>query len=195
MKLRDCNSCLVYGTDNRPLANARVEIKQDGSIMLFFQTQKLRSVRVKTVVDFYDQVQGVIRSRCELVIQHNIYGSKLKEPWMATCDLLEVYDVYQRQKDLRVEVLIRGEFRSDATGWFFSGTIQNISAWCFFIVTKQALKKNDRFLFNYTFGSELVELRAKVLRVTGLVQGGGYGYGCQFVGLSKEAEAAVSKFV
>ena len=57
------------------------------------------------------------------------------------------------------------------------------------------LKKNDRFLFNYTFGSELVELRAKVLRVTGLVQGGGYGYGCQFVGLSKEAEAAVRKFV
>ena len=195
MKLRDCNSCLVYGTDNRPLANARVEIKQDGSIMLFFQTQKLRSVRVKTVVDFYDQVQGVIRSRCERVIQHNIYGSKLKEPWMATCDLLEVYDVYQRQKDLRVEVQIRAEFRTEATGWFFSGTIQNISAGGVFIVTKQALKKNDRFLFNYTFGSELVELRAKVLRVTGLVQGGGYGYGCQFVGLSKEAEAAVRKFV
>ena len=63
MKLRDCNSCLVYGTDNRPLANARVEMKKEGGIMLFFQTQKLRSVRVKTVVDFYDQVQGVVRSR------------------------------------------------------------------------------------------------------------------------------------
>ncbi len=194
MKFRDCKSCLVYGTDNRPLANARVERTKDGGIMLFFQTQKLRSIRVKTVVDFYDQVQGVIRSRCELVIQHNIYGTKIKEPWMASCDILEVYDVYQRQKDLRIDVQIRAEFRTDA-GWFFSGTIQNISAGGVYIVTKQALKKNDRFLFNYSFGSELVELKAKVLRVAGPVMGNGIGYGCQFVGLAPEAEAAVRKFV
>ena len=114
---------------------------------------------------------------------------------MATCDLLEVYDIYQRQKDLRVEVQIRAEFRTEATSWFFSGIIQNISAGGVFIITKQALKKNDRFLFNYTFGSELVELRAKVLRVTGLVQGGGYGYGCQFYGLTNDAEKAVRKYV
>ena len=113
---------------------------------------------------------------------------------MADCEILDIEEIFQRQKDLRVDVQLWMEFQTES-GWFFSGTIQNISAGGVFIVTKQALKKNDRFLFNYTFGSELVELRAKVLRVTGLVQGGGYGYGCQFVGLSKEAEAAVRKFV
>ena len=194
MRLRDCERCLVYGTDNRPLSRARVEIDNEMGIRLFFRNPKLRSVRFRTTIDFYDRSQGVVRCRCELVIQRNSYPNRMKEPWMADCEILDIEEIFQRQKDLRVDVQLWMEFQAES-GWFFSGTIQNISAGGVFIVTKQALKKNDRFLFNYTFGSELVELRAKVLRVTGLVQGGGYGYGCQFVGLSKEAEAAVRKFV
>ena len=34
------------------------------SILLFFSNYKLRSVRFKTVVDFYDNQQGLIRCYC-----------------------------------------------------------------------------------------------------------------------------------
>ena len=68
MRLRDCDNCLVYGTDNRPLSRARVENRNEEEIRLFFRNPKLRSVRFRTMIDFYDRSQGVIRSRCELVI-------------------------------------------------------------------------------------------------------------------------------
>ena len=69
MALKDCENCLVYGTDNRPLAKARVEMTDENHIWLFFHYSKLRSIRIKTYVDFYDGQYGVVRSHCELVIQ------------------------------------------------------------------------------------------------------------------------------
>ena len=84
----------------------------------------------------------------------------------------------------------------DATteyGQAFSGTVQNISAGGIFLVTAQPLKVGARFWFDYRFEGEKCQIKAKILRVKPMT--GGYGYGCQFVGLSKEAEAAVRKFV
>ena len=52
MTLRDCESCLVYGTDNRPLAKARVELTERNQILLYFRYEKLRSIRIKTYIDF-----------------------------------------------------------------------------------------------------------------------------------------------
>ena len=193
MRLKDCDGCLVYGTDNRPLSRARVETDAEGRIRMYFRNPKLRSVRFKTIVDFYDRSQGVVRSRCELVIQRNVLPDKMKEPWMATCDILDVHEVFQRQKDLRVEVDLRTEFMT-GKGWFFSGVIRYISAGGIFLVTPQVLKKGEHFTFQYRFGQESCEVGAKVLRVGGLIQGE-YGYGCQFVNLSMETEAAIRKFV
>ena len=61
MTLRDCESCLVYGTDNRPLAKARVELTERNQILLYFRYEKLRSIRIKTYIDFYDGQYGVVR--------------------------------------------------------------------------------------------------------------------------------------
>ena len=112
---------------------------------------------------------------------------------MADCDMLEIYEVYQRQKDLRIDVDMRTEFVTEK-GWFFRGRIQNISAGGIFLVTPQVLKKNERFSFKGYFGREQYEVEAKVLRVSGLV-GGEFGYGCQFVGIPADTEAAIRKFV
>ncbi|MCI9283368.1 MAG: PilZ domain-containing protein [Lachnospiraceae bacterium] len=193
MRLRDCDNCLVYGTDNRPLSRARVENRNEEEIRLFFRNPKLRSVRFRTMIDFYDRSQGVIRSRCELVIQRNSLPTRIKEPWMAECEVLEIVEVFQRQKDLRVEVQLWTEFQT-ASGWFFSGTIRNISAGGILLATTQELKKNDHFSFRYRFGVEDCEVKAKVLRVGGLIRGE-YTYGCQFQGLSLDSEAAIRKFV
>ena len=42
IKMKSCESCLVYGTDNRPLSRARVEISPDDTIRMFFSNYKLR---------------------------------------------------------------------------------------------------------------------------------------------------------
>lgn len=193
MKLKDCERCLVYGTDNRPLSRARVEVSNEGEILLFFATNKLRSVRFKTFVDLYDGSQGVVRCRCEVVIQRNDRPNKSIEPWMAVCEVLEVLEVFQRQKDLRVPVEIRTEFFQE-DGMSFFATIQNISAGGLFLVTTHALKKNEHLYLHYTQGMVTHEIGVRVLRLTGPTSGG-VGYGCQFFGLPADVEASIRKFV
>ena len=127
MVLKDCEQCLVYGTDNRPLAKARAEVMDDDRVLLYFKYTKLRSIRVRAFVDFYDRTLGVVRCYCDLIIQNNTQANRLTEPWMAKCTIIKVQDTFQRQKDLRVEVAMKAEFNSLTTG-YFSGTIQNISA-------------------------------------------------------------------
>lgn len=192
MRIKDCDGCLVYGTDNRPLSKARVEINEQGKIMLYFTSSNLRSVKIRTIVDLYDKSQGIVRSRCNLMIQRNIQPKSM-EPWMATCEIIDVLEVFQRQKDVRVNVNIRAEFNGP-NGDFFYGNLQNISAGGFFLVTNRALKKGDLISFQYTFEGELHNVRAKVLRVTGMVAKG-YGYGCQFVEIPVNTETAIRKFV
>ncbi|MEY8337078.1 PilZ domain-containing protein [Lachnospiraceae bacterium 62-35] len=193
MRLKNCESCMVYGTDNHPLSRARVELDGERESRLYFTNPKFRSIRVKTVVDFYDRRQGVIRCRCELVIKRNDGVSRKKEPWMADCKILEIYDAIQRQKDLRVEVKTNIECRSEK-GAYFSGMVQNISAGGLFLVSSQTLKKNDIFAFQYRFSAEVSRVRVRVLRVTALMNSE-FGYGCQFIGLSPDNEAAIRKFV
>ena len=35
MVLKDCEQCLVYGTDNRPLAKARAEVMDDDRVLQY----------------------------------------------------------------------------------------------------------------------------------------------------------------
>ncbi len=193
LKMKSCERCLVYGTDNRPLSRARVEITLDDTIQLFFSNYKLRAVRFKTVVDFYDKQKGLVRTYCELVIRRNTTATQVSEPWMADCTLIDVYEAVQRQKDLRetVRIVING---STDAGESFSGTIQNISAGGIFVVTALPMKVGTKFRFDHVFEGERCEIKAKVLRGKG-VAGGGFGYGCQFYSLSNEAETAIRKFV
>lgn len=194
MKLRDCEGCLVYGTDNKPLSRARVESDKNETIRLYFSNYKLRSVRFRTFVDFYDMQQGLIRCYCELVIRKNVYENRVNEPWMADCEVLEINDVFQRQKDLRVRVHISTEFTL-TSGQFFIGTIKNISAGGIFLVTSQAIKVGERFSFTHRFDErELSQVEGKILRVK-RANSGGFGYGCQFVNLSSETEATIRKYV
>ncbi len=165
MVLKDCEQCLVYGTDNRPLAKARAEVMDDDRVLLYFKYTKLRSIRVRAFVDFYDRTLGVVRCYCDLIIQNNTQANRLTEPWMAKCTIIKVQD-----------------------------TFQNISAGGIFLLTSHALKKNELFSFHPRLGEGMVSLEAKVVRIGALVKGE-YSYGCQFVGISLDSEASVRKFV
>ena len=85
------------------------------------------------------------------------------------------------------------EFESEKSGCFY-GTIRNLSAGGMYFTTVQLVKKGDRLSFSYTFRT--LERRFDAVILWGKrVEGGRYGYGCRFVGLTDGAEAAIRSFV
>lgn len=192
MRLKDCDSCLVYGSDRKPLSRARVAEIRENVLQLYFRSPRLKAVRLKTIVDFYDGQQGLIRTLCDMTLKKNPKVYETGEPWMADCALLKVYESFQRQKDIRVKVQISKEFvMSD--GRYFSGTIRNISAGGLYMVTDQNMNSGQIFSFSHAFRAEPFRVYAKVLRVQELA--GGYAYGCKFEELSPGEEADVRNFV
>lgn len=192
MRLKDCESCLVYGSDRKPLSRARVVEIRENMLQLFFLSPKLRSARLKTIVDFYDGQQGLIRSLCDMTLKKNPKAYETGEPWMADCVLMKVYESFQRQKDVRVKVQLAAEFMLP-DGKYFSGTVKNISAGGLYLMTARELGSGQTFSFTYSFKTEPFQIIARVLRVQELY--GGYGYGCKFENLSPGEEAEVRNFV
>ena len=192
MRLKDCESCLVYGSDRKPLSRARVTEVKENVLQLYFRSPKLKAGRLKTIVDFYDAQQGLIRTLCDMTLKKNPKVYEAGEPWMADCTLVKVYESFQRQKDIRVKVQIASEFvMSD--GKYFSGTVRNISAGGLYMVTDQKMNSGQMFSFTYPFKAEPFRVNVRVLRVQELM--GGYGYGCKFEELSPGEEADVRNFV
>ena len=192
MRLKDCESCLVYGSDRKPLSRARVTEVKENVLQLYFRSPKLKAVRLKTIVDFYDAQQGLIRTLCDMTLKKNPKVYEAGEPWMADCTLVKGYESFQRQEDIRVKVQIASEFvMSD--GKYFSGTVRNISAGGLYMVTDQKMNSGQMFSFTYPFKAEPFRVNVRVLRVQELM--GGYGYGCKFEELSPGEEADVRNFV
>lgn len=192
MRLKDCESCLVYGSDRKPLSRARVIEEKENVLQLFFRTSRLRNARLKTIVDFYDGQKGLVRTLCELTLKKNPGYFETGEPWMGECVIMKVYEEFQRQKDIRAKVQISSEFALE-DGSHVAGTIRNISAGGLYFVTSMELRPGTRLAFSYRFKTDLCQVRAKVLRMQELQ--GGYGYGCQFIGLSPNVEADIRNFV
>ena len=192
MRLKDCESCLVYGSDRKPLSRARVVEIKENVLQLFFTTSRLRNARLKTIVDFYDGQKGLVRSLCSLTLKKNPGFFETGEPWMADCAIVKVYEEFQRQKDVRAKVQLSTEFVLE-DGSYVAGTIRNISAGGLFFVTSRELRPGDRFVFVHKFKTDVCRVSASVLRVQELQ--GGYGYGCQFMGLSPGEEADIRNFV
>ena len=112
---------------------------------------------------------------------------------MADCEILEVIDIVQRQKDLRAKMEREVRFVSSSHGEF-TGVIQNISVGGLYFVTRTKLNNEEEFEFRYTFIKKEYEVRAVVLREQDL-HNGRYGYGCQFLRLPKSAERDIRQYV
>lgn len=194
MKLKDCDNCLVYGSDRKPLVKARVLMLGDNVFQLHFGAYKLKNAKFRTIVDFYDGQQGLVRCQCDLVVKQRQAQLGLDGEWIAEGTIAKVNDVVQRQKDLRVKVHMSLEFVAD-DGTYTSGIVQNISAGGLYLVTSYRMVPGQYFTFAYTFENEQRRITAKVLRVKRLAAESSYGYGCKFLELSPDAEADVRKFV
>ena len=89
MVLKDCSRCTVYTPQGKPLSRAEVVHTKD-YIALYFEISGLQDVRMRTVVDFYDDRVGMIRAVCSLVVRRNPSFPAMPNPWMADCEILEV---------------------------------------------------------------------------------------------------------
>ncbi len=191
--LKDCSRCAVYNHKGKRLAEARV-VHTNNKICLYFSEFSLSDGRFKTRVDFFDERRGMVMTLSEVVIRRNPAFPEEDEPWIGECVILDVKQVVQRQKDIRVKVNMDMKFKRCSDGTEFFGTIGNLSAGGLYVITKVSLLKGERIGFSYNFRTLERPFEAEVLRV-GQAGEKGYGYGCRFLGLTDGGEAAIRGFV
>ena len=191
MVLNNCTICNVYGDDGQLISRVRVKCTGE-DITLHFKKNSELSDSDHIRIDFFDGQIGYIKTYCEIIVRKN-YDPLILEPWMADCEILEVVEIIQRQKDLRAKMEREVTFTSFRQG-SFSGTIQNISVGGLYLVTKTHLDIDEEFEFSYCFTKKLHQVKAFVLREQDL-KNGTYGYGCQFTDLKNSAERDIRQFV
>lgn len=199
MVLNNCTVCDVYKSDSE--APVRVRARCTGErITLHFQKGHELSDSDRIRIDFFDGQIGYIKTYCELGVRRN-YDPLILEPWMADCEILEVVDIVQRQKDLRSKVEKEISFRSVTRGAFTGviedinvGIIKNISVGGLYLTTKTQLEVGEAFEFTYCFTKKEHTVKAVILRKQNLKKDL-FGYGCQFVDLPKAAERDIRQYV
>lgn len=191
MVLNNCTVCSIYKSDDAdPI---RVRVKCTGErITLHFQKNNELSDSDRIRIDFFDGQIGYIKTYCGLTVRKN-FDPLILEPWMADCEILEVVDIIQRQKELRARMEKEISFHSLSQGEFV-GAIKNISVGGLFLTTKTRLECDELFEFTYCFMKKEHTVKAVVLREQN-VKKDFYGYGCQFVDLPKAAERDIRQFV
>lgn len=191
MVLNNCTICSVYNPDNVLISRIRVKCTGEQITLHFKKSDELSdSERIR--IDFFDSRIGYIKTYCEVSVRRN-YDPFILEPWLADCEILEVVDIVQRQKDLRAKIDRTITFTSASRGTF-EAVIQNISVGGLYFVTKTRLNIEEEFEFYYTFIKKEHRLNAIILREQELPNGK-FGYGCQFRRLPNSAERDIRQFV
>lgn len=191
MVLNNCTICSVYNPDDILIARVRVKCTGERVTLHFKKNDELSdSERIR--IDFFDGQIGYIKTYCEISVRKN-YDPLILEPWMADCEILEVEEIVQRQKDLRAKMERTIICVSPSHGKF-EGIIQNISVGGLYFVSNTDLDNEEQFEFNYTFIKKEHRLNAIILRKQDL-RNGRFGYGCQFRRLPNSAERDIRQFV
>jgi c-di-GMP-binding flagellar brake protein YcgR len=191
MVLNNCTICSVYESDET--VQKRLRVKCDGEeITLYMKRENELSDSEKIRIDFYDGQIGCVRTYCEVIVRRN-YDPSVKEPWIADCGVIEVIEIVEGRRNLRVnigdEVLITS-FQQGEVGV----EIQNISEGGLYFLTDTKLCCDDTIEFDYTFVETKFRLKAIVLREEDF-RNGRYGYGCEFTELPKGAKRDIQQYV
>lgn len=191
MVLNDCTVCAVYGTDGK--TQQRIPVSCSGEkIILLPGTEHELSDSAKARIDFFDGRMGYIQTNCQIAVRKND-DPAIKSVWVADCSILEVLQIREMRRFVRVglgkEVIMtllgKGEFEA---------VIQNISEGGIFFVSTTRVQWGDVVSFSYCFMEQEYRLEAKVLREEELLNGR-YGYGCEFRDLPKGAGRDIRQFV
>lgn len=192
MILKDCSTCMIFDPDDKLLMKARVMSVEADITLHFDDDSSLGPDTERMRVDFFDSQMGCIRTFSRLVVRQNT-DPWILEPWAAQCEILEIIETIQRQKDLRVRLEKDLEFSSTLHGHFM-GTIHNISVGGIMLYTEMPLDIHEEIEFSYCFLKREYTVRAVILREQEMIKKS-HVYGCQFMDLTKSAERDIRQFV
>ncbi len=192
MILKDCNTCMIYDKDDKLLLKARVMSVEDKITLHFDDDSSLGSDTEMQRVDFFDSQIGCIKTFSRLVVLKNT-DPWILEPWVAECEILQVIETVQRQKDLRVRLEKNLEFSSVKHG-NFTGIVHNLSVGGLMLFTEMPLEVHEVITFRYCFLKREHEITAVILREQPM-QKNYHVYGCQFMNLTNSTEKDIRQFV
>lgn len=192
MILKDCRTCIIYSPEDEPLLKTRVRCLGDDITLHFEGDNIFGDDKVQRRIDFFDGHLGYVKTQSEIRVYKN-EDPMVLEKWLAVCNILDITETVQRQKDLRVRTEENIRFLSDKREEF-SGTIQNISVGGLYLITKTNLPVDSQFSFRYCFLKKEQEVRAIILRKEELPHQK-FGYGCQFVHISNSTEKDIRQYV
>lgn len=191
MVLNNCTVCTVYGSEETEQKRIRVKYTGD-QIFLYLKREGDLPDSEQVRIDFFDAQIGCIKTKCVLSVRRN-YESSVSEPWIADCEILDVMEIVQGRRYLRVKVEEEVLFTSFKAGEF-SGDIQNISEGGLYFITRTRLKSDDTIEFRYIFVEKEYLLKAIILREEDF-RDGRYGYGCQFSEIPQGAARDMKQYV
>ncbi|HCT90121.1 MAG TPA: PilZ domain-containing protein [Lachnospiraceae bacterium] len=191
MVLNHCTACDVYGIDGE--ARKRIPVNCTGEqITLLPGGEYGLSDSAKVRIDFFDSRMGYLQTNCQLAVRKND-DPAIKSAWVADCNILEVLQIREMRRFVRVglgkEVVMTLSGKGD-----FEALIQNISEGGIFFVSTTQVQWGDVVSFSYCFIEQEYRLEARILREEELLNGR-YGYGCEFYELPKGAGRDIRQFV
>lgn len=191
MVLNNCTVCCVY--DSEEADQKRIRVKYTGNqIFLYLNRENDLPDSEQVRIDFFDERIGCIKAKCELTVRRN-YDNSVREPFIADCEILDVIEIIQGRRHLRVKVEEEVKFTSFKIGGF-SGDIQNISEGGLYFITRTRLRSDDTIEFRYILVEKEYLLRAVILREEDF-RDGRYGYGCQFMELPQGAARDIMQYM
>lgn len=191
MVLNHCTICAVYESDIGVSRRIPVRCVGERITLLLKREQELENT-ARIRIDFFDSQIGCIKTYCELIVRKN-YDRSIAVLWVADCEILEVIEITQDQRTLRARMEKEVLMNSFAQGEF-QAVVQNIGEGGLYFVTKTRLKCEDTITFSYCFVEKEYPLKAAILREEDL-RDGRYGYGCQFLELSKDARRGLQQYI
>lgn len=188
----------IYNIKHEHICAAAVEVGEEKITLVFPENIREGSWEDVSVV-FYDDVKGLLTYKCKLTD----YKRRMSQ-LTAKCILGEEQGALQRRNDLKIRQIIPISIQAtNKAGEKINvdATIQDISAGGIFFVSDFLFEEGERFSFLFRRTSPPMRLECEVLRRQPYEGKGNFsrehmmGYGCKFVNLPENREAAVRSYI
>ncbi len=188
----------IYNMEHEHICDVAVEVRSEDITLVFPETIREGSWEDVYVV-FYDEIKGLLTYKCKLM-DYKRRSSQLT----AKCILGEEQGAVQRRNDLKIRQIIPISIQAtNKAGEKINveATIQDISAGGIFFISDFLFEEGERFSFLFRRTTTPMRLECEVLRRQPYEGKGNFsrdhlmGYGCKFVNLPENREAAIRSYI
>lgn len=191
MVLNHCTTCTVYEPGDS--IQTKIQVKCEGERIILFSGKAQELSDTSSVrIDFFDSQKGRIRTNCKIVVRKN-EDQSISSPWTADCEIQEVIEIVESRRSVRTAMEKEAVFTVPGKD-DFRGVIQNISEGGIYFIAETRLQRNDTVMFSYCFVEKECEMEVVILREEEL-DDGHYGYGCQFLEMTVDAQKDIRQYV